>query len=222
MTAIDSSVLNSIGVSSQNTKKPAPQQLSQDDFLKLMTAQLKAQDPMKPLDNSEFVSQMAQFSTVSGIQSLQDSFSKLAASLQSSDMLQASSLVGHSVLVPGSGVSLPQSGSIQAAAELPASGNLVVDITDGSGQIVRHMDVGAQPAGIATFSWDGLDNTGTRLASGSYKLTARVVASDQSTQAASSFVVGQANSVSIGSDNTLSVDVQGVGVVPFSNIRQIL
>ena len=222
MTAIDSSVLSGIGVSSQTTKKAAPQQLSQQDFLKLMTAQLKAQDPMKPLDNSQFVSQMAQFSTVSGIQSLQDSFSKLASSLQSTDMLQASSLVGHNVLVPGSSVSLPQSGSIQAAAELPASGNLVVDIADSSGQILRRMDLGAQPAGLATFSWDGLDNTGTRLAPGSYKLTARVVGSDQTTQAASSYVVGQANSVSIGSDSTLSVDVQGVGAVSFSNIRKIL
>ena len=221
MSSIDSAVLNSIGVSSQTTKKPAPQQLSQDDFLKLMTAQLKAQDPLKPLDNSEFVSQMAQFSTVSGIQSLQDSFSKLAASLQSADMLQASTLVGHSVLVPGSTLALPDSGSLQAAVELPVSGSLTVDITDSSGQVLRRMDLGAQPAGLASFSWDGLDNTGQRLAPGSYSLNARV-SNGQQTQAASSYVVGRVNSISADANNALQADVQGVGTVAFSTIRQIL
>lgn len=221
MSSVDSTVLSGIGVSSQTQKKPAPQQLSQEDFLKLMTAQLKAQDPMKPLDNSQFVSQMAQFSTVSGIQSLQDSFSKLAASLQSGDMLQAAAIVGHNVLVPGSTVALPDAGSIQAAAELPASGNLTVDITDSSGQVLRRMDLGAQPAGLATFSWDGLDNTGQRLAPGSYHINARVV-NGQQTQAASSYVVGRVNGISTDTNNTLRADVQGMGSVAFSSIRQIL
>lgn len=221
MATIDSSILNGLGAATQTQKKAAPQQLSQQDFLKLMTAQLKAQDPMKPLDNSQFVSQMAQFSTVSGIQSLQDSFSKLAASLQSNDMLQASNLVGHSVLVPGSSLALPDTGSIQAAVELPVSGNLMVDITDSSGQVLRRMDLGAQPAGLSAFNWDGLDNTGQRLAPGSYRISARVV-NGQQTTAASSYVVGRVNSISTDANNQLYADVQGLGTVAFTSIRQIL
>ena len=221
MAAIDSTILNSAGVSTQAAKKVAPQQLNQDDFLKLMTAQLQAQDPMKPLDNSQFVSQMAQFSTVSGIQNLQNSFASLASSLQSTNMLQASSLVGHSVLVPSATATLTDSGSVQAAADLPASGELVVDVTDSSGQVLRRMSLGAQPAGLASFSWDGLDNSGQRLAAGSYKINARVVNGTQ-TQAATSYIVGRANSVSLDSNSALSVDVQGLGAVAFSNIRQIL
>lgn len=221
MTAINSSLLSGIGVSTQTQKKAAPQQLSQQDFLKLMTAQLQAQDPMKPLDNSQFVSQMAQFSTVSGIQSLQDSFSKLAASMQSSDMLQASTLVGHSVMVPGSTLSLPSSGTVQAAAEMPVSGNLTVDITDGSGQVLRRMDLGMQPAGLSGFEWDGLDNIGQRLAPGIYNISARVT-NGQQTQAATSYIVGRVNSISTDANNQLNADVQGMGSVAFSSIRQIL
>ena len=221
MAAIDSSILNSVGVSTHATKKVAPQQLSQDEFLKLMTAQLQAQDPLKPLDNSQFVSQMAQFSTVSGIQNLQNSFASLAAAMQSTNMLQATSLVGHNVLVPASSAALTDGATMQAAVDLPASGDLVVDIADSSGQVLRRMDLGAQPAGLASFSWDGLDNAGQRLAAGNYKINARVVNGTQ-TQAATSYIVGRANSVSLDGNSALSVDVQGLGAVAFSNIRQIL
>lgn len=223
MSAIDPSILQMGGAGASSTPKKAapPQTLSQNDFLKLMTSQLKAQDPLKPLDNSQFVSQMAQFSTVSGIQSLQDSFSKLAASLSSTNMLQGASLVGRDVLVPSNTAVLGASGGVNGAVDLPASGTLVVEVTDSAGQVLRHMELGSQPAGLARFNWDGNDNTGTRLAAGSYRINARVV-NGQDTQAATSYVVGHVNSVATDSNNGLTVDVQGLGTVSLGNIRQIL
>src|SRR3569623_2873173 len=122
------------------------QSLSQTDFLKLMTSQLQNQDPLKPLDNSEFVSQMAQFSTVSGIQALQNSFSTLATSLSPGQALQAASLVGHTVLTPSTTASLSAGGTMSLGVDAPASGDVIVNVTDASGQLVRRIDLGTQAA----------------------------------------------------------------------------
>ncbi|MGH8506011.1 MAG: flagellar hook assembly protein FlgD [Stenotrophobium sp.] len=220
---VDPSILGSIGLNNSSPTSAQPQQLTQDDFLKLMTAQLQNQDPMKPLDNSQFVSQMAQFSTVSGIQNLQNSFSSLSSSLTSSQSLQASSLVGHHVLVPSSTIALPATGAVQAAANLPASGELVVNITDASGQVVRQMDLGAQSSGVASIDWDGLDSTGKRLPAGAYTLNAQVVdAANSSSQAATTYVAGNVNSVSLSAGNGITLNVQGAGPVAFNQVLQIM
>ena len=220
MTAsVNNALLNSIGVAQAQTAVKK-QELGQADFLKLMTAQLQYQDPMKPMDNAQFIGQMAQFSTVSGIQGLQDSFTKLATSLQSTDTLQAAGLVGHSVLVPGSAAALGSSGGISGAIDVPASGAVTVDIADASGAVVRQINLGTQGAGLAAFNWDGLSNTGERLAAGAYQFKARVDNNGQ-TQSASTYVVATVNSVSLGSGG-LTLDLQGLGPVAFGQVRQIM
>ena len=217
--AVDTSLLNSIGVKQQQAAAKT-QALGQADFLKLMTAQLQYQDPLKPLDNAQFIGQMAQFSTVSGIQGLQDSFTKLASSLQSSDTLQASSLIGHSVLVPGNVTALGTSGAVGGAIDVPASGNVVMEVSDASGAVVRQIGLGTQPAGQVPFSWDGLSASGERLAAGQYRIQARVDNNGQ-TQSASTYVAGVVNSVSLGSSG-LTLHLQGLGPVAFDQVRQIM
>lgn len=194
--------------------------LTQNDFLKLMTSQLKNQDPLKPLDNSEFVSQMAQFSTVSGIQNLQTSFSTLASSLTSSQALQASSLVGRNVLSPTSSVGLSAGGVASLAIDAPVSGNVIVNISDASGQLIRRIDLGSQSAGLTQFQWDGLDSSGVAAAAGQYQFSATVGQGTQ-VQAASTLAVGKVNSVSLDASGALNLNVDGIGAVPFSTIRQI-
>lgn len=196
------------------------QSLSQTDFLKLMTSQLQNQDPLKPLDNSEMVSQMAQLSTVSGIQSLQSSFSTLASTLSSGQALQASSLVGHSVLTPATTASLTAGGTVSLGVDAPASGDVIVNVTDASGQLVRRIDLGTQSAGVTKFQWDGLDNSGTAAAAGKYNFSA-VVGSGSQAQAATMLTAGKVNSVSLDSSGALNLDVDGIGSVAFSTIRQI-
>lgn len=196
------------------------QALSQTDFLKLMTSQLQNQDPMKPLDNSEFVSQMAQFSTVSGIQALQNSFSTLATSLSSGQALQASSLVGHTVLTPSTTAALTAGGTMSLGVDAPASGDVIVNVTDASGQLVRRIDLGTQSAGVSRFQWDGLDNSGSAAPAGKYNFSA-VVGSGSQAQAATMLTAGKVNSVSLDSSGALNLDVDGIGSVAFSTIRQI-
>lgn len=196
------------------------QSLGQDDFLRLMTTQLQNQDPFKPMESGDFLGQIAQFSTVSGIQELQSAFSTLAASLSSSQTLQAASLVGRSVLVPSDSGYLPAEGALQAAAELPASGQLLVDLVDAGGQVVRSLDLGAQAAGTQRFSWDGLDASGQRLAEGSYTLRARLV-QGATQQAVGTLAVGRVESVALGAGG-LNLELLGLAPAALAEVQQIL
>ena len=108
--------------------------LGQEDFLELMTTQLQNQDPFKPMENGDFLAQMAQFSTVDGIQNLQKSFEQLSQSLVSNQALQAAGLVGRSVLAPTGLAALESGGAVKGVVSLPASSSEVtVHITDASG-----------------------------------------------------------------------------------------
>ena len=158
---------------------PPPEQkprneLGQGDFLKLMMAQFQNQDPFKPMENGEFLGQLAQFSTVNGIDSLNSAFSGLAGSLQDEQALQAANLVDRSVLAVTDIGYLSYSGEVNAAVELdgPVS-SVQVDITNASGELVQRLNLGEQAGGIVRFDWNGLDASGERAAAGHFQFTAR-------------------------------------------------
>lgn len=220
MTAISptsNSLLSDLGLATKQATENK-QALGQEDFLQLMTAQMKNQDPMKPMDPTTFLGQLAQFTTVQGIQSLNDSFSTLATSLQSNQALQASQLVGHGVMLPST-ESVLVDGQLYGAVELPSSGQVTVDIADASGQIVRSIDLGVQPAGIAQFSWDGSTGDGSVLPDGRYTLSARQSAGG-STSSASTYAIAQVSSVSLAPEG-LNLNLVGLGSTPFSSVKQI-
>lgn len=150
----------------------AKQELGQDAFLQLMVTQLKNQDPFKPLEPQEFLGQLAQFSTVNGIQSIRDSVAGLSASLQGSQVLQGATLVGRSVLAAGQVADLGATGGISGAIGAPAgASSLQVRVVDANGALVRTFAVNPQ-AGLTEFSWDGRDSRGERAAPGHYGLEA--------------------------------------------------
>lgn len=222
MAAISSATdttFSDLGLAVKQTPK-AKQELGQEDFLKLMTTQLRYQDPFKPMDNGEFLGQMAQFSTVSGIQGLQQSFTTLAASLQSNQALQSAGLVGRNVLVPGTSAPLVSGGNVMGAADLPGSGKVKIVVSNDAGQVVRQMDLGAQSAGLATFNWDGLSDLGVAQPPGNYHFKA-LLDNGGEQQSVDTLVTGKVNSVAIGNDG-LTLDLQGMEPVAFSQIRQIL
>lgn len=217
--------LDSIGIRSlaQLRSQDADRtQLGQEDFLELMTTQLQNQDPFKPMENGDFLAQIAQFSTVSGIQDLQSSFESLSQSLVSNQALQASGLVGRTVLVPTGLAALEEGGSIGGLVDVPASSNEVkVTVTDESGQTIRTLSLGGQPAGDARFKWDGIKDDGSFAAPGTYFVSASAnyegndVALDTQTYAA-------VDSVTLGNNGGLQLDLRGVGRLDFSHVRQIL
>lgn len=220
MTTIDpkNSVLDSLGL--KKPERTATDKLGQDQFLELMVAQLKNQDPMKPMENGEFLSQMAQFGTVSGIQDLQASFSQMAGALQSNQALLASSLVGRAVLTPGSRMAYNGSPAL-AAAELPqAATDVRVSVLDAAGQVVRQFALGAQPAGTVKFSWDGLGNSGTALPAGLYSIKADAVSGGKSS-AVATYVVARVDSVSLGGSQGITLNLWDGSTAALADVKEI-
>ncbi|MFA6230053.1 MAG: flagellar hook capping FlgD N-terminal domain-containing protein [Rhodanobacter sp.] len=195
--------------------------LSQADFLKLMTAQLQAQDPTKPVDNTQFVSQMAQFSQLSSSQDLLTAVSGLTSSLntsmQTSQVLGSASLVNRQVMVPSSTVSYSGS-TVTGAANVSTAGDVTVNITDGAGNVVRTLDLGNQKSGLAQFSWDGKDNSGNAAAAGTYNVAASSNGSSLDTYAAGTVTAVGYGGSSVGT----YLQVSGIGGVPLAQVAQIL
>lgn len=219
---IDTKLLDSLNLSQRNEQKKSDE-LGQKDFLKLMTAQLNHQDPMKPMEGGEFFNQIAQFSSVSGIQELQSSFQQVANAMYSSQTLQASAMVGREVLVPASSAELAAGGSVNGSIEVPAStNNLVVGVFDRSGQLVRRMDLGAQPAGDVAFAWDGRTDDGSAAAPGIYQVKAEAQI-DGSATALNTSLASKVESVSIGGQGQgIKLNLAGRGPVDLADIKQIM
>jgi flagellar basal-body rod modification protein FlgD len=218
-TPVDGSFdLSSLGLGVPAAAKKT--ELGQTDFLSLMMTQLKNQDPFKPLDSGEFLGQLAQFGTVSGLQDLQTKFDTLSSSLVSNQALQAASLVGKSALVESSKATLYQGGTMYGAVDVPAATSGVeVEIRDATNQVVAHVELGQQSAGLANFAWDGTTDSGAQAAPGVYQLVGNYLSGTKST-AATTLVYAPVDSVVLGKDG-FTVDVAGVGEIPFDQVREI-
>ncbi len=215
--------VDQLGLGVPVDKTDDPKALGQDQFFELMIAQLKNQDPLEPLDSTAFLSQLAQFSTVSGVNGIEQSMTALAASLQSSQALQASTLVGREVLADGSRVSLAEAGGAAGAARLDAAtANLTVTVSDPTGQVVRRLDLGPHAAGLVEFQWDGLDEAGQHAPAGHYVVEASA-ARDGGGEALPTLVRTRVDSVTVGNDPSgLTLNLNGIGPVAVDQVEQIL
>jgi flagellar basal-body rod modification protein FlgD len=193
------------------------------DFLTLMLAQLKNQDPTSPVDSNQFLSQLASLSEVQGITQLNTSFSTLSNSLTSSQALQASSLLGHQALVASATATLATNGStVTGAVQVPqTTSQVLVNVSDAGGALVQQINLGAQKAGLANFSWNGTLGDGSQAPAGTYKISAQVNGISAGT-AVSTYVNGTVQSVTMGAGTAgLTLNVGGLGSVPFSSVQQI-
>jgi len=196
-------------------------QLGQAQFMQLMIAQLRNQDPTKPMDPSSFLSQLAQFGTVTGIQNMQDSLSTLSDSLRSSQVLGGTTLVGHYVLADASEGSIGATGDIAGTTTIPdGTSEASLVITDSSGQLIRRMPLSSQP-GEAQFLWDGTTDVGTRAPAGNYKISAIAKVGGASEQLTTQ-LVGHVGSVTIDpatSSLTLNTDL---GPIALGRVRRVM
>lgn len=147
--------------------------LGQGDFLKLMIQQMQNQDPLAPMESGDFLGQIAQFGTVSGIQALQGSFAELASAMTANQALRGSELLDRDVLIEADRARLPEGGTLGGLLELPATANeVVVEITGANGERVRRLELGRLPGGSNSFSFDGIGDSGRALPGGDYGITA--------------------------------------------------
>jgi flagellar basal-body rod modification protein FlgD len=200
-------------------KKSSP--LSQDTFLKLMLAQLKNQDPMKPTDPSEFLGQLAQFSQVSGIQSMQGSMQALSDSLRSSQVLDGTTLVGHEILAAADEATLGAAGSIAGAVDVPDNATAAqIVVTDTAGQVIRRVPVSAQ-AGTMAFTWDGMTGTGERAAPGNYRIDAYAQVGG-ATEQLQTQLVSRVSSVTIDQKNFQLTLNTSLGPIALADVRRVM
>ena len=221
------STLNSLGINTTAANQAAANAtsgsttLGQADFLKLMTAQLQNQDPFAPVDNTQMVAQMAQFSSVAGITQMNTTLSAIADKLGGTTASDAMSYVGRTVLTQGNTAYPRSSGGIAGAVELDSPATDVnVTITDQNGATLKTMSLGAQPAGTVSYDWDGTTDGGTPAGAGPYTVT--VTAQNGGTNIASRGLVwAPVESVSNPGSGSPTLSVTGIGSVPISAIRQI-
>ena len=213
---------NDLGLTAQQPVQDNRNELGQDDFLTLMLTQIKAQDPLKPMENAEFITQMAQFSTVSGVQELNTAFADLATAMQMNQGLQAAGLVGRTAMVEADTATLTEGQSMSGAIGLTSgASDLRVEITDASGSLIREIHLGDHPAGLANFEWDGLDSKGLPAPDGQYLFKA-TAAGNNGPVAHPTYLAGEVGRVNLSSTGSAYLELNGLGTVPFNEIRQIL
>ncbi len=213
----------SLGLARTEEKKRTDE-VGQEQFLELMLAQLQNQDPLKPMENGEFLSQMAQFSSAKGIQEMSESLDTFTQSLTSSQALQASSLIGRHVLVPNEMGYLEEgSAGIAGAAELPSSAtDVVVSVYDTSGTLVYRAAYGQQEAGRFQFSWDGRNADGEPVAPGHYRFSVEAQVGGEN-KAVETLLLSRVDSVTLGKGGQgVTLNLAGLGTANLSEVREIM
>ena len=191
----------------------------QNQFMTLLVTQLQNQDPLNPMDNAQITSQMAQLSTVTGINQLNTTLQSLMSAYQANQSVQAASMIGKNVLVNGSTLSYsgsPMNFGINLAS---AADTVNVSILNASGQAIDSFSLGAQPSGVVPLQWDGTTSSGSAAPSGNYTIQVKASSSGNAVTA-QPLVYGTVSSV-VNNGSSTQVDVSGVGPVDLSSVAQI-
>lgn len=197
-------------------------QLGQAEFLELMIAQLKNQDPFKAMDPSQFLGQLAQFGTVSGIQEVQGAISSLSESMRSAQVLEGATMVGRSVLVAADEIALAEEGSVAGAVDVPEGAtNVQITVRDDAGQIVRRIALPDGSAGLKDFTWDGLTDEGTRAAAGEYTFEAVGTVAGASSSL-ETLLSSRVSSVIIDPARGLTLNTHDLGAQRLSDVRRVM
>lgn len=192
---------------------------TQDRFLSLLVAQMKNQDPLNPLDNAQVTSQLAQLSTVQGIENMNSTLASLAAGMGVNQMAQAANLIGRAVLVPGDSIRPAQMEDVMGFDLSRPADKVTVDILDAGGGVVRSLDLGSREAGVNVLAWDGLTSKGTAAPEGTYRFKINAVQGGQEVSS-TALHLGLVNSVSQNSQG-VQLNLAASDPVSYADIRQI-
>lgn len=222
----DNPLVDQLGIQKKQAEEAKKKDtLGQKEFLDLMIAQMQNQNPMEPMDNNQFLGQMAQFSTVTGLSEIKTSFENLSNSLVNNQALTASSLVGRFVMVPADTGYLPEGEGERffGAVDLEQTVNNVnINVYTDNGQLVKTIAMGNQKEGLVRFGWDGTDQAGNTLPPGNYRIAAEGNI-DGEVQAIETMVVAPVDSVTLGrGGGKMQLNVAGLGTMDFDVVREIL
>lgn len=194
---------------------------AQDRFLTLLVTQMKNQDPLNPMDNAQVTSQLAQLSTVTGIDKLNSTVESLMGSYQSSQTLQAASLIGTGVLAPGNQTGLSEKQALMGV-EFPSDvDSAVITIKDAAGNVVQTIDLPAQTAGSKPIIWNGQKSDGTDAADGTYTFEVTGMLGGKPVDS-TELQFGMVATVTTAAGQAVKLNVPGLGELDLSDIRQYL
>lgn len=221
----------SIARKSKESEKSS-EELGQRAFLKLMITQMENQDPLSPQENTEFIAQLAQFSSVESLDRLNNNFDSFAQNFVANQALQASSLVGRSVSVLTEETRLEEGKAVTALIDVPSStGEIGVEIYDESGALVEQIPLGGAAAGELAFRWDGqyaevngeLVDWRTSheggLPTGKYRIAVNANLDGEQTQL-STYLSANVNSVTVGANGALTLNLADIGAVNLDDVKQ--
>jgi flagellar basal-body rod modification protein FlgD len=196
-------------------------QISQADFLSLIIAQLKSQDPTQPADPNQFVNEFATLSEVSGINGMNSSMGNLSSSMQASQLLSGTSLIGRQVLASATTARLAAGSTVTGAVQAPTGAtSITIQVSDANGQLVKAFQVSPQSSGLTDFTWDGTTNAGTAAPAGTYTFAATATSGATHTSV-SPYLQSTVNSVTIDpSTQTLSLNTSS-GPLSLNNVVQV-
>lgn len=225
MSTVDSATTSSSALAALNSSSSSKSSTSsaediQNRFLTLLVAQLENQDPLNPLDNTEITSQLAQMSTVQGIEQLNGSLSTLLTNLAETQAVQASALIGNTVLVPGNNLTLKEGSAYGGVYLDSAADQVTVSIMDSTGKVIQTQTLGENEAGSLLFKWDGSTSSGTAAADGAYtfKVTAT---SGTSTVDAEAHQLGTVSALVRTASGGFQLDLGSLGTFDFDDVQQV-
>lgn len=224
MTTVNNATSAALGVANANNQSLVSD--TENRFLTLLVTQLQNQDPLNPMDNAQVTSQMAQLSTVTGINQLNNTLLALSGQMDVSQSMQAASLIGKDVLVPGTKISVgvdadgvhPTPFGVDMISE---ASNVVVTITDAAGNVVRNIDLGAKPVGVISVDWDGKNDAGTAVNAGAYTFNVKATDANESPVSADALTYGKVGSVAYTSGG-LTIDLGLAGSYSLLDLRKIM
>lgn len=217
-----SSVLPS-RLNEDNETKIKKTQLSPNDFMTLMLAQLKMQDPLKPYDNTAMLQNMAQISSLNATQDLQATIKSMNTNLSKSQILSASQLVGKKVALSSEMSPLSNDEGLSGSVVIPGPASQVtVSIKDANNQDIRTISLGAANPGNLDFHWDGLDSMGKKMDPGFYRIAASAVINGKPVSTATAGIFRVSSVMNNEKDDEVTLNIEGLGSKKMNEILKIL
>jgi len=213
------SALTPLQATTSQVAAPGESAANEDRFLRMLVAQLKNQDPLNPMDNAQVTTQMAQISTVSGIEKLNATLTAMAGTLGGQQALQATSMVGHQVLASGNALTLADGSAMGGYALDGAADGVTLTVKSAAGVVVHRAQLGAQQAGLHVFNWDGVADNGASAAPGAYTFEISA-SSGKDAVAAETLTLGRVDGVTPNS-NGARLSVSTLGETDLAAIKHI-
>ena len=193
---------------------------SYETFLNLLTAQIKNQDPLNPLDNAQVTTQLAQLNTVNGIEKLNQTLSQLLSGYNETQGMQAAGIIGKNVMTAGNALPLASGVAYGGGVLAGAADSVTLSIKNAAGKLVNTEELGAKEAGTFYFAWDGKDADGNQLPDGNYTFTVDAKSAGKTVEA-TAMKIGTVSAVTRSSSGFL-LDLGTQGEVAFKDVQQIL